>query len=135
MCKKPIHSFCRMRKNVFDEDYWHSLKSNATPIVFMVFRWAVIVFLILHVIERVQWSASGQKWNIVMRIWNSIYSKTRLYRVSDRRFLSVFTTCNLGTWSEKSFRFNCQFFKSVFAITVVYCSKKRGYTHDMNLYI
>lgn len=101
----------------------------------MVFRWAVIVFLILHVIERVQWSASGQKWNIVMRIWNSIYSKTRLYRVSDRRFLSVFTTCNLVTWSEKSFRFNCQFFKSVFAITVVYCSKKRGYTHDMNLYI
>lgn len=60
-----------------------------------------------------------------MLIWNTIYSKTRLYRVSDRRFLSVFTTCNLGTWSEKSFRFNCQFFKSVFAITVVYCSKKK----------
>lgn len=101
----------------------------------MVFRWAVIVFLILHVIERAQWLASGQKWNIIMLIWNTIYSKTRLYRVSDRRFLSVFTTCNLGTWSEKSFRFNCQFFKSVFAITVVYCSKKRGYTHEMNLYI
>lgn len=101
----------------------------------MVFRWAVIVFLILHVIERAQWLASGQKWNIIMLIWNTTYSKTPLYRVSDRRFLSVFTTCNLGTWSEKSFRFNCQFFKSVFAITVVYCNKKRGYTHDMNLYI
>lgn len=92
----------------------------------MVFRWAVIVFLILHVIERAQWSASGQKWNIIMLIWNTIYSKTRLYRVSDRWFLSVFTTCNLGTWSEKSFRFNCQFFKSVFAITGVYCKKKRA---------
>lgn len=60
--------------------------------------------------------------------------KTRLYRVSDRRFLSVFTTCNLVTWSEKSIRFNSQFFKSVFAITGVYCRKKE-HAHDMNLYI